>query len=169
MTSTVDAAIRTRTHEWADPAAVLPHAAALSGREALIAMGAGELPYPPIASTMDFESFELTPEGEVVVTITAQEFHYNPIGMVHGGVMATLLDTVCGCAVHATLPAGVLYTSLDLSVKFIRPMTTQSGRVQARGRVVHRGSRMALAEGTIVDENGKLLATASSSCLIFAG
>lgn len=166
MTSTVAAAIRSRTHEWSDPAAALPQAAALSGAEAMHAIASGGLPIPPIASTMGFESFELTPDGEIVVTLTPQEFHYNPIGMVHGGIMATLLDTVCGSAVHATLPAGVLYTSLDLSVKFLRAVTVASGTIECRGRVVHRGSRIALAEGTIVDSRGKLLATATSTCMI---
>jgi uncharacterized protein (TIGR00369 family) len=115
---------------------------------------------------MGFETFELTEQGEVVVTLTPDEFHYNPIGVVHGGIMATLLDTVCGCAVHATLPAGVMYTSLDISVKFLRPVTIASGTIECRGRVVHRGSRIALAEGTLVDVQGKLLATATSSCMI---
>ncbi len=166
---TVDAALRTRTHEWSDPATVLPRLATLSGAEALQAMASGDLPFPPIGSTMDFGSFALEPDGQVVVTMTPQEFHYNPIGMVHGGVVSTLLDTVCGCAVHATLPAGVMYTSLDINVKFLRPVTTDSGVIEARGRVVHRGSRMALAEGTITDARGKLLATATSSCLIVGG
>lgn len=99
-------------------------------------------------------------------TTTWGEHHYNPIGSVHGGVYATVLDSATGCAVHSTLPAGVGYTSLDLSVKFLRGMTAGTGRALCEGRVVHRGRRTALAEATLRDTEGRLLATASSTCLI---
>jgi uncharacterized protein (TIGR00369 family) len=102
-----------------------------------------------------------------VFSLEPAEHHYNPIGSVHGGVFATLLDSAAGCAVHSTLPAGVGYTSVDLNVKFLRGMTTDTGRVTCEGRVVHGGRRMVLAEATLTDGSGRLLATATSSCLVF--
>jgi uncharacterized protein (TIGR00369 family) len=91
---------------------------------------------------------------------------YNPLGTVHGGVFATLLDSACGCAVHTMLPAGVFYTSLDLSVKFLRPVTVETGPITAEGSVVHLGRRTALAEGRITDAAGKVYVTGTSSCLL---
>ena len=95
------------------------------------------------------------------------EFHYNPIGSVHGGVIATLCDSACGCAVHSLLPAGSYYTSLDLSVKFLRRVTAATGRLVCEGTVVHLGARSALAEATLTGRDGKLYARATSSCMIF--
>jgi uncharacterized protein (TIGR00369 family) len=97
----------------------------------------------------------------------AQEFHYNPLGSVHGGVIATLLDSAAGCAVHSTLPAGWGYTSLDLTAKYLRPATVDSGRMRCEGSVINRGRTTALAEARLLDERGRLLAYASSSCLLF--
>jgi uncharacterized protein (TIGR00369 family) len=102
-----------------------------------------------------------------VFDITPAEYHYNPIGSVHGGVYATLCDSACGCAVHSMLPAGAYYTSLDLATRFIRPVTTGSGRLLCEGTVTHLGSRTALAEARLTDASGKLYAHATSNCLIF--
>ena len=128
-------------------------------------MAAGEIPAPPIARTlgMDVDSVQ---EGRVVFSLTPSEFHYNPIGSVHGGVYATLLDSAAGCAVHSMLPAGARYTSLDLTVKFLRALGRDSGRVTCEGSVIHMGSRTALAEARLLDSQGRLCAYASSSCLI---
>jgi uncharacterized protein (TIGR00369 family) len=156
---------RSRTYTWADPVQVLHDVGHLSGREVLAAMAAGDIPPPPIAATLDVASFEVTDEG-VAVTVRAQEFHYNPAGVVHGGVVATLLDTAAACAVHATLDAGQASTSLDLTTKFVRPMTVDSGLVRCEGRVVHRGGRTAVAEATLVDEAGRLLALATSTLFL---
>jgi uncharacterized protein (TIGR00369 family) len=163
MTQTEPA--RTRTYSWTDPGEVLSAASGRSGLELLTLMAQGRVPSPPIAATTDFVSFEVA-DGLVAVTLQPQEFHYNPIGTVHGGVIATLLDTVAGCAVHSTLPAGAGYTSLDLLTKFLRPVTMETGVVRAEGRVIHRGSRLAQAEATLTDQRGRLLASATSSCLI---
>ncbi|WP_256557479.1 PaaI family thioesterase [Lentzea sp. HUAS12] len=92
--------------------------------------------------------------------------HYNPIGSVHGGIHATMLDTAAGCAVHSVLPAGIGYTSLDLAVRFLRPIRTDTGTVTCVGNLVHHGRRTALAEARLVDGAGRLLATATSTCLI---
>jgi uncharacterized protein (TIGR00369 family) len=97
----------------------------------------------------------------------AAEFHYNPLGSVHGGVIATLLDTAAGCTVHSTLPAGVGYTSLDLMTRFIKPVTVNSGVLRCEGAIISRGRRTAVAESRLYDERDKLLAHATSTCLIF--
>jgi uncharacterized protein (TIGR00369 family) len=157
---------RTRTFSWSDPAQHAGLAGSRSGLELLQAMAAGELPPPPIMSLIDIVSLEAE-EGSVTVRLDPQEFHYNPLGSMHGGVYATLLDTAAACSVHTTLPAGVGYTSLDLNVKFLRPVTLATGRITCRGTVLQRGRRTALAEARLTDAQGKLLAHATSSCLIF--
>lgn len=117
-------------------------------------------------SLLDIERFEVA-EGWVAVSMPAREFHYNPLGTVHGGVLATLLDTAAGCAVHSTLPAGVGYTSLDLTTKYLRPATTASGVLRCEGTVLSRGRTTALAEARLTDARDRLIAHATSSCLIF--
>jgi uncharacterized protein (TIGR00369 family) len=166
MTETQVAGARTRTFHWADPAATASIVGTRSGLEMLQAMSAGELPPPPIMQLLDMERFTAE-EGKVTVTLRPQEFHYNPLGTVHGGVLATLLDTGCGCSVHSTLPAGVGYTSLDLTTKFLRPVTVQSGLLRCEGSVISRGRRTALAQAQLFDERGALVAHATSSCLLF--
>jgi uncharacterized protein (TIGR00369 family) len=137
----------------------------LDGLGQLRAMAEGKVPHPPVMDLMDIESFE--PElGRVVVTMRAQEFHYNPLGGVHGGVIATLLDTAAGCSVHSTLAADERYTSLDLTTKFLRPVTTASGLLRCEGKVLNRGRRVALAQAELTDQSGRLVAHATSSCLI---
>ena len=170
MTQTQDAvqtqdAARTRTFGWSDPAAY----AGLrdrSGLELLQAMARGELPAPPIMHTIGAAGIEAE-EGRVTVLLDPQEFHYNPLGTVHGGIIATLLDTAAACSVHSTLPAGVAYTSIDLTVKFLRPVTLSSGRLRCEGSVLQRGRRTALAQAQLYDDAGRLAAHATSSCLIF--
>lgn len=154
-----------RTYTWHDPAPIAEAAGSRSGLELLRALADGTLPPPPIGSTVGME-MESVEEGCVVFTLAPALFQYNPIGSVHGGIYATLLDSACGCAVHSTLPAGTGYTSLDLAVKFLRRIDTDTGRVRCTGRVVHAGGRTALARAEIVDERGRLLAEATSSCLI---
>ncbi|MCK9878027.1 PaaI family thioesterase [Frankia sp. Ag45/Mut15] len=156
---------RQRTFTWEDPGAILAAGADLSGVEIFTAMRDGVIPPPPITKTLDFDGVSFA-EGTATFQLTPQEFHYNPLGTVHGGVLATLLDSACGCAVHTLLPAGVFYTSLDLALKFLRPVTTRTGPVTAQASVTHLGRRTALAEGRITDAAGKLYATATSSCLV---
>ena len=161
---TPEQADRTRTYTWEDQSAFIAAAQEHTGAELLTMMSDGRIPMPPVAATMDFASFDLA-DGVVTVTLEPNEFHYNPLGLVHGGVIAMLLDTVAGCAVHATLPAGVGYASVDLTVKFLRPVTVRTGLVTAVGRVTHSGSRTSLAEATLSDSQGRLLATAISTCM----
>jgi uncharacterized protein (TIGR00369 family) len=158
--------IRERTYTWSDPALIAAEAMQMDGQAFFAAMAEGKIPPPPIAATMDMDALLVSP-GQLVFSLTPQEFHYNPLGTMHGGVFATLLDSVCGCAVHASLPAGTFYTSLDLAVKFLRPVTVATGKITATGTVTHLGRRTALAEGRITDAAGKLYATATSSCLVF--
>jgi uncharacterized protein (TIGR00369 family) len=156
---------RERTFSWADPAAIAATAAGMSGREFFTAIGDGTIPPPPLMRALDFEGVSFG-DGTATFRLTPQEFHYNPIGTVHGGVFATMLDSACGCAVHTKLPVGTFYTSLDLSVKFLRPVTVATGPITATGTVVHLGRRTALAEARITDAAGKVYVTATSSCLV---
>ncbi|MEO3807940.1 PaaI family thioesterase [Sphaerisporangium sp. B11E5] len=156
---------RHREYTWNDPMITAMGGRDLDGMSALKAIVDGTLPAPPIAIALGFD-LETADPGHAVFAFTPAEYHYNPIGSVHGGVFATLLDSAAGCAVHSMLPAGVRYTTLDLNVKYLRPITTQTGRVRAIGTVTHLGTRTALAEAKLQDEGGRLLATATSSCLI---
>lgn len=156
---------RTRLIEWADPTITAQAAAGVSGLEFLQAMVDGELPPPPIMQTLGAR-LESVAKGTAVFTMTPSESHYNPIGSVHGGVYATLLDSAAACAVHSSLPAGVAYTSLDLSVRFIGAINIDTGPVRCTGTVKHLGRRTALAEAVLTSDSGKLLATATSNCLI---
>jgi uncharacterized protein (TIGR00369 family) len=157
---------RTRTFGWSDPAAYAEMIGRRSGLDLLSAMASGELPAPPIMQLIDVAGLEVE-EGRVTVRLDPQEFHYNPLGTMHGGVISTLLDTAAACSVHSTLPVGVGYTSLDLSVRFLRPITLSSGRLTCAGSVLQRGRRTALAQAHLTDGRGRLAAHATSSCLIF--
>ena len=136
------------------------------GLAMLEAIRSGELPPPPIAELLGFEIRELAP-GAVTFALQPTLEHCNPIGMVHGGVAATLLDTVMGCAVHTVLPKGVGYSTLDISVRYLRPITVDTNTVLATGTVVHHGRRTATAEGRVVAaDTGQLLATSTSTLIV---
>lgn len=156
---------RTVTVSWQDPHRLGEAARGLTGLEFLQKIAAGELPPPPIAALMNFELVELS-EGHAIFAVEPKEYHYNPIGVVHGGLAATLLDSAMGCAVHSTLPAGVGYTTLELKVNFVRPITADTGRVRAEAKLIHLGGRTATAEGRVLDEAGKLYSHATTTCLI---
>jgi uncharacterized protein (TIGR00369 family) len=156
---------RTRTVSWEDPVEGARRGLELSGLDYLRAMMAGDLPAPPIMATLGFELVEVE-EGRAVFACDPGEHHMNPIGSVHGGLAATLLDSATGVAVHTTLPAGVGYTTLDLHVTFVRAILPETGRITAHGEVLHGGRRMATAQGRVVDASGRLLAHATSNCLI---
>jgi uncharacterized protein (TIGR00369 family) len=128
---------------------------------------AGEIPPPPIAATLGFR-LESVDDGRAVFVGEPALWQYNPIGSVHGGVLATLLDSATGCAVHTRLPAGMAYTSMDLSVKYLRRVSAETGPLTCIGEVVTMGRRTALAEARLTDEAGRLLAHGTSSCLLFA-
>ena len=156
-----------RTFSWATPGqGNLRALVGLDGLGQLMAMVEGDMPPPPIMATLGVTGFH--PErGRVVVEMPAAEFHYNPLGGVHGGVISTMLDTAAACAVHSTLAVGESYTSLDLTVKFLKPVTVDSGLLTCEGVVIQRGRRTALAEARLTDAAGRLVAHATSSCMIF--
>lgn len=155
-----------RTIHWEHPDGIAARAREMSGIEFLQALAAGDIPPAPIAAHMNMTLTEVR-VGEAMFEAIPDSSLYNPIGSVHGGFYATLLDSACGCAVQSTLPAGQGYTSLEIKVNFLRPMTEDTGTVRVRGWVTKPGSRAAFAEAEITDAAGKVLATASSVCLVF--
>ena len=156
---------RERTYSWGDPSLSAGAARTSAGLEVMQALARGELPAPPIIATLGFR-LDSVEAGRVQFSFEPAEYHYNPIGSVHGGVYATLLDSATGCAVHSMLPAGVGYTSLDLTVKFLRAITVDTGRVRCTGTVPHLGGRTALAQAELRDSADRLLGTAVSSILL---
>ena len=159
---------RTRTFSWEDPQTLAAAARELTGLEFLRKVVSGELPRPPISALMNFGLAELE-EGRAVFTAEPAEYHYNPIGVVHGGLAATLLDSAMGCAVHSALPAGAGYTTLEIKVNYVRALTAETGEVRCEARVIHVGGRTATAEGKVLDAAGKLYAHATTTCIIFRG
>jgi uncharacterized protein (TIGR00369 family) len=139
---------------------------AYDGLAFLQALIAGDLPAPPIAETLGFWLVEVE-TGRAVFAGTPEFRHYNPIGVVHGGFAATLLDSAVGCAVHSTLAKGEAYTTLELKLNLVRPLTDKTGLVRAEGRVLHRGRQMATAEGYLRDGADKLYAHATTTCMVF--
>lgn len=160
--------VRERTYRWGDPLVGAEAARGLSGLEYLRAMSRGEYPPPPIADTLGFSLAreEDVQPGRVTFRLRPEEFHYNPIGGVHGGVYATLLDSALGCAVHTRLPAGVGYTTVELSVRSLRPLRAGQGEVQAVGEVLSVSRQIATAQAQVVDAGGRLYAHATTTCLI---
>ena len=138
-----------------------------TGLEIMQAMLAGELPYPHIAETLDFALVEVSP-GKAIFQGSPQLKHYNPLGSVHGGWYATLLDSALGCAVHTMLPASRTYTTAELGINIVRAASSQSGPLRAIGTVIHCGRQLATAEARIVGPDGKLYAHGTTTCLVFA-
>ena len=155
---------RVRTVTWQDPMIGARAATAMSGLDYLRAIRRGELPEPPIMSLLNFEIGEIE-EGRVTFKFTPAEYHYNPIGSVHGGVMSTVCDSAMGCAVHTTLEAGVGYTTLELKVNFLRPAFPHEGEVLARAKVIHQGRTIAIIQTEVRSED-KLVALANETLLI---
>lgn len=157
---------RSRTVSWEDPHIGAKLAKTMTGLEYIQALIAGSIPPPPITRLMRMRaiSAEL---GSVTFTCEPDESMYNPIGTVHGGLVCTLLDSVLGCAAQTTLPYGTAYTSLDITVSYLRPVLASSGTLTAVGTVVKPGSRACFAEATVHDASGKLVATATSTLLVF--
>lgn len=142
------------------------HFAGKTGLEQMQAMLSGAMPYPPIAQTLDFELVDIE-AGKATFQGTPQLMHYNPLGSVHGGWYATLLDSAVGCAVHTMMPAGRGYTTAELSVNIVRAASHKTGPLRAIGTVIHCGKQLATAEGRIVGPDGKLYAHATTTCLVF--
>ncbi|MEO8093560.1 MAG: PaaI family thioesterase [Pseudolysinimonas sp.] len=157
---------RTREVTWHDPMPPLASLRTMPGIEFLRGMIDGTVPAPPIAASLDFRIVSVGP-GSATFEVDPSEFHFNPLGLVHGGVLCTLLDTVLGCAVHTTLEAGWGYTSIDLNVTYLRPVTLKSGTLTAVGTVTKGGRRVSFASGEIRDAAGAVIATGTGSLLMF--
>jgi uncharacterized protein (TIGR00369 family) len=142
-----------------------PRMSELSGLELMAAIMAGDVPPPGFATTLGIEPTEFS-ERRAAFALTPGPEHLNPLGVVHGGILSTLLDSAMGCAVHTTLEAGETYTTLELDVKFVRPVLAGQGLVTAEATVIHAGRRTATAEGRVVDADGRLYAHATTTCLI---
>jgi len=155
-----------RTHLLPPGVARPDQVAGLGGLQFFQAIFDGQLPPPPIGETMDFLPIEMSP-GRAVFQGTPLLRHYNPLGTVHGGWIATLLDSCVGCAVHTTLAAGKAYTTAELKINYVRAVTQRVPVLRAIGSVIHVGGRMATAEGRLVGPDGKLYAHASTTCFIF--
>ena len=169
MTTTDEHAdtVRERTTTWADPAVTASQVGREPGLALLEAVRDGRLPAPPIATTLGFD-LDLVEDGRAVFSLEPAEHHYNPIGSVHGGVFATLLDSAAGCAVHSTLPAGKYYSTVDLSISLVRAITEKTTRVRCEAKIVHAGSSVATAEAKLVDDRGQLCAHGTTTCLIMS-
>lgn len=161
-------AIRARAEaKGAKPGLARPdQVAGKSGLEIMQIMLAGDLPYPHIMATLDFGLVEVG-EGRAVFQGSPQLMHYNPLGSVHGGWYATMLDSALGCAVHTAVPAGYGYTTAELSVNIVRAASTKTGPLRAIGTVIHSGRQLATAEARIVGPDGKLYAHGTTTCLVF--
>lgn len=158
-------AVRTRTVVWTDPARARFRLRDLDGYEQLRALQRGEAAPPPAASLLGL-SLDEVERGRVVFSVVADELHENPMGTMHGGVVATLVDSAMGCAVASMLPAGAAYTTIELKTNYVRPIVQTTGRVRAEGVVVHIGGRVATAEAKVLDDEGTLYAHATTTCLV---
>jgi uncharacterized protein (TIGR00369 family) len=157
---------RSRTYEWEDPMPNAQVAMTMAGLDYMKKMLAGEIPQPPIAKTLGFQLVHVE-HGFAIFEGEPQEWHYNPIGVVHGGLAATLLDSALGCCVHTSLPQGVAYTTTQLNVNLVRAITKDTGTIRCEGRVLHGGKQLATAEASIKDMSGKLYAHGTTTCLVF--
>ena len=156
---------RTWTATWDDPASGIVAARRLTGAEYLRAIVRGDAPAPPFAHLLGFE-IESVEEGKVTFAVEPGERHYNPFGVMHGGVAASLFDSALGCAVQSVLPAAKTAPTMELHINYIRPVTISTGRIRCTGHVVHLGKRSATAEGRLVDMDGKLYAHATGTFVI---
>ena len=157
---------RSKTVTWHDPAPSTAKGLTMAGVDYLRAMVDGELPPPPIGGLLQFDISDVKP-GHVEFTCVPDESAYNPIGAIHGGLVCTLLDSVTGCAIHSTLPQGKGYTSIEIKVNYLKAVRLSSGTLTATGTVVKSGSRVGFAEGVVTDAGGAVVATATSTLLIF--
>jgi uncharacterized protein (TIGR00369 family) len=156
---------RTLEVTWEDPLALAEAGRAMPGIEFLRAIRDGKLPHPPICALLNYRLVEVEP-GHAVFESTPGEQHYNPIGVVHGGIAMTLLDSAMGCAVQTKMTAGGGYTTLEAKTNLVRAVTGTTGKLRAIGKVVHVGKRVATAEARLEDSEGKLYAHATTTCMV---
>ncbi len=156
---------RERTYRWDDPLALASAAKGMPGLDFLRSFADGMLPGPPVLVTAGIRPVEFA-DGRAVFELTPAEWQYNPIGSVHGGILTTLADSALGCAVHTKLGVGQGYTSLELKINFTRAVTVASGRLTCEGTVLTIGRRTATSQATITDDGGRVVAHATSTCLL---
>ena len=164
-TTPADAIVRQRAYDWEDPEATRAAAVSQDGLTVLRAIGAGELPVPPALRTLGIEPVEAEP-GRVTFTLDPAEFHLNPFGLVHGGVLAAMLDTAMGCAVHSLLPAATGYVTGEMNIRFLRPGLISTGSLVCVGEVVHAGTSTMVAQARVVDVQDRVIAIAGATCLV---
>ena len=152
---------------WSDPAALAVAGRNMPGLDFLCAIRDGRLPAPPMARLLGFRLVEVD-TGHAVFEVQPAEQHYNPIGVVHGGLAMTLLDSAMGCAVHTHMPAGGSYTTLEAKTNLVRAITSNSGVLRAIGKTLHVGNRVATAEARLVDRGGKLYAHGTTTCMVLS-
>jgi uncharacterized protein (TIGR00369 family) len=157
---------QSRTVTWNDPAPTIARGTTMPGIDYLKAMIARELPPPPMARLMQFDLVDVAP-GKVVFTCEPDASMYNPNGAIHGGLVCTVLDSVAGLALHSTLPAGKGYTSIEIKVNYLKAVRLNAGPLTATGTVVKSGSRVGFTEGVVTDASGAIVATATSTLLVF--
>ena len=165
-TSMVWGAEQSRLVTWRDPITTTATVASMSGLEYWRGVIDGHFPPPPIGEIIQMRAVDVE-NGRVTFTWTPDSSMYNPLGIVHGGAVCTLLDTVTACAMHTTLPEGVGYTSVEIKVNYLKAVTAASGPLTAVGSVIKAGSRIGFTEGKVTDASGSLVATATSTLLIF--
>lgn len=153
---------------WSDPAALAAAGRRMSGIDFLRAVRDGELPPPPIALLLGMQLAEVE-DGRAVFACLPGEQHYNPIGVVHGGLAMTLLDSAMTCAIQTRAQAGSGFTTVEAKTNFVRPITAATGRIRAIGTLIHAGNRLASAEGRVLDDSGKLYAHATTTCIVLNG
>ena len=162
---TIEEGVRTRTVSWPDPARGRFSLRDRDGYDQLRAFARGQVGPAPVTALLGMQ-LDSVHRGRVVFSLVADEMHENPMGTMHGGVIATLLDSAMGCAVMSMLPAGTAWTTLELKANYVRPIVQTTGAVRAEGRVVHLGTTVATAEAMLSDDTGTLYAHASSTCLL---
>jgi uncharacterized protein (TIGR00369 family) len=167
QTSMNDMSDSPRRHvvEWSEPGKNAAEGLAMGGIAYLQAIADGKLPGPPIAYLMGFRIKRLEP-GRAVFAVDPAEYHCNPLGAVHGGLAATLIDSASGCAIHTLLEAGIGFTTIDLNVNYVRPMRPGMGEVECEGTVIHMGRSVARADAKLTGPDGKLIAYGHSTCSI---
>ena len=161
----VDDGARTRTVTWEDPMQAAAAARGMSGLDYLRAIIAGDIPRPPLGVLLGIQITAIDP-GRATFSLHTGEHLYNPFGGVHGGVLATMLDSAMGCAIQSKLPAGVASTTVDLNISYLRPATRDTGVLTCQAQVIHSGRKIATARGQVTDEERRIYATGTTTCLV---
>jgi len=167
MSTTTSSTTRHRAYAWEDQSPTIAAAATHDGLAILQAIGREELPLPPALQTLDIRPVEAEP-GRVSFTMVPSEFHLNPFGLVHGGVLAALIDTAMGCAVHSLLPVGAGYVTSELNVRYLRGAGLANGALSCTGEVVKNGRRSMVVQARVTDDSGREVAIGGCTCLVSA-